>query len=77
MINNLYISVIQQYTMKKILILLQFLLITIISNSQSSLLVNDKLPLDSLFENKDENLIISKVLEFEGLKKEEFERSFN
>lgn len=57
--------------MKKISILLPFLLITIISNSQSSLLVNDKLPLDSLFENKDENLVISKVLEFEGLKKDE------
>ena len=57
--------------MKKILILLPFLLITIISNSQSSLLVNDKLHIDSLYENKEENLIISRVLEFEGLKKDE------
>ena len=44
--------------MKKILILLPFLLITIISNSQSSLLVNDKLPIDSLYENVNENLIL-------------------
>jgi hypothetical protein len=57
--------------MKKIFILLPFLLITIISNSQSSLLVNDKLPIDSLYENVNENLILSKVLEFEGFKKEE------
>ena len=57
--------------MKKILILLPILLITILSNSQSSLLVNDKLHIDSLYENKEENLIISRVLEFEGLKKEE------
>jgi hypothetical protein len=57
--------------MKKILTLLPFILFTIISNSQSSLLVNDKLHIDSLYENKDEYLIISKVLEFEGLKKDE------
>ena len=57
--------------MKKILTLLPFLLLTIISNSQSSLLVNNKLSIDSLYENKDENLILSKVIEFEGLKKDE------
>lgn len=34
-------------------------------------MVNDKLPIDSLYENVNEKLILSKVLEFEGLKKEE------
>ena len=57
--------------MKKILTILPFLLLTIISNSQNSLLVKGKLPLDSLYENKEEYLIFSKVLEFEGLKKDE------
>ena len=71
MITILYISVLQTNTMKKILILLPFLLITIISNSQSSLLVNDKLNIDSLYSNKDELIIHSGVLEFEGLTKEQ------
>lgn len=71
MITILYISVIQTTTMKKILILLPFLLITIISNSQSSLLVNDKLNIDSLYSNKDELIIHSGILEFEGLTKEQ------
>jgi hypothetical protein len=57
--------------MKKILILLPFLLLTIISNSQSSLLVNDKLNIDSLYSNKDELIIHSGVLEFEGLTREQ------
>ena len=57
--------------MKKILTILPFILFTIISNSQSSLLVNDKLHIDSLYENKDDYLIISKILEFEGLKKDD------
>ena len=48
-----------------------FLITSLIGKSQSSLLVNDKLPIDSLYENVNENLILSKVLEFEGLKKEE------
>ena len=46
-------------------------MICLIGKSQSSLLVNDLLPIDSLFENKDENLILSKVMVFEGLKKDE------
>ena len=71
MITILYISVLQSTTMKKILILLPFLLITIISNSQSSLLVNDKLNIDSLYSNKDELIIHSGVLEFEGLTREQ------
>ena len=57
--------------MKIIITLLPFLLLSIISNSQSPLLVNNKLHIDSLYENKEENLIISRVLEFDGLKKEE------
>ena len=48
-----------------------FRITSLIGKSQSSLLVNDKLPIDSLYENVNENLILSKVLEFEGLKKEE------
>jgi hypothetical protein len=57
--------------MKIIITLIPFLLLTITSNSQSPLLVNNKLSIDSLYENKEENLIISRVLEFDELKKEE------
>jgi hypothetical protein len=55
----------------KYFITILFLIASLVGKSQSSLLVNGKLPLDSLYENKDEYLIISKVLEFEGLKKDE------
>jgi len=55
----------------KYFIITLFLFSTLIGKSQSSLLVNDKLPIDSLLENKDENLIISRVIEVEGLKKDE------
>ena len=57
--------------MKKLIFILTFIFISVLGISQSSFLVNDLLPIDSLFENKDENLIVSKVMEFGGLKREE------
>jgi hypothetical protein len=48
-----------------------FLIASLIGKSQSALLVNDKLNIDSLYTNKEELLIHSGVLEFEGLTKEQ------
>lgn len=48
-----------------------FLITSLIGKSQSSLLVNDKLNIDSLYSNKDELIIHSGVLEFDGLTKEQ------
>jgi hypothetical protein len=48
-----------------------FLITTLIGKSQSSLLVDGKLNVDSLYQNKDELIIHSGVLEFEGLTKEQ------
>jgi hypothetical protein len=48
-----------------------FLIVSLIGKSQSSLLVDGKLNVDSLYQNKDELIIHSGVLEFEGLTKEQ------
>ena len=48
-----------------------FLIVSLIGKSQSSLLVDGKLNADSLYQNKDELIIHSGVLEFEGLTKEQ------
>ncbi len=55
----------------KYLITSILLMICLVGKSQSSLLVNDKLNIDSLYSNKDELIIHSGVLEFEGLTKEQ------
>ena len=55
----------------KYLITSVLIIICLVGKSQSSLLVNDKLNIDSLYSNKDELTIHSGILEFEGLTKEQ------
>lgn len=53
-----------------------FLIVSLIGKSQSSLLVDGKLNVDSLYQNKDELIIHSGILEFEGLTKEQLKTKF-
>lgn len=55
----------------KYFIIILFLITSLIGKSQSSLLVDGKLNIDSLYKNKDELLIHNEVLEFVGLTKEQ------
>lgn len=48
-----------------------FLMMFIVGKSQSSLLVDGRLNIDSMYQNKDELLIQNGILVFDGLKKEE------
>lgn len=57
--------------MKLILTNILLLLFTVIGYSQSSLLVDDKLSIDSLYSNKEELLIHSGVLDFDNLTKDQ------